>query len=122
MSTQNPMIVFSGSESRAADLMAYAESNGWLVLYEPNMLQTLGQVVFLYPNLVIIEDSDADLAQTVYSHLRSINTEPILILSDHPEDWDIPVGVNALVLPRTTHITELAETVLAMVYGELMTV
>lgn len=122
MSTQNPMVVFSGSEARAADLQAYAADNGWLVLYEPDMLQTLGQVVFFFPNIVIIEDDNEDLAQTVYMHLRSINTDPILILSDHAEDWDIPFGVNALVLPRATHINEIAETVLGMVYGELMTV
>jgi len=122
MSTQTPLIVFSGSEARAADLTAYAQSHGWLVLYEPDMLQTLGQVVFFYPNMVIIEDSDEDQAQTVYLHLCSVNTEPLLILSDHPENWEIPFGANVMLLPRHTHVDEIAETVLAMVYGELLPV
>lgn len=111
MSTQNPILVFSGSSFRAVELTAMATARGWLLLHETDMLQTLGQVVFFYPDIVIIEDADPEQAHEVFMHLHSVNAEPMLILTDNPETWDIARDTGATILRRDAATEHLAATI-----------
>ncbi|MCU0511514.1 MAG: hypothetical protein MUE40_02995 [Anaerolineae bacterium] len=113
MTTTNPILVFSGSAGLAAALADVAERRGWCVFYDSDMLGTLGQVTFFYPDLVIIEDTGA-AAQTVYMHLASVNTEPLLILSDQPSAWDVPAGAAVTILPRQMPLAALCAAVLRL--------
>lgn len=118
MSTTHPVIVYSGTLERTGDLQALAEARGWYVFSATAMLETLGQVVMFFPDVVILEDApDASLAHDIFDHLVSIQHEPILILSDTPEAWAFAADSMIQVMPRSSSTVAIAETLLAMTAG-----
>lgn len=118
MPTSHPVIVYSGTLERAENLNALAEARGWYVFSAASMLETLGQTVLFFPDVVILEDApDASLAHDIFDHLRSIQHEPILILSDTPEKWDITDDALIQIMPRSSNLLDIADTILAMSAG-----
>jgi hypothetical protein len=118
MSTTHPVIVYSGTLERTASLNALAEARGWYVFSASSMLETLGQTVMFFPDVVILEEApDASLAHDIFEHLVSIQHEPMLILSDTPEHWDVASDALIQVLPRSSSILDIADTLLAMTAG-----
>lgn len=120
MSTTHPVIVYSGTLERTGGLLALAEARGWHVFSAASMLETLGQVVMFFPDIVILEDApDASLAHDIFDHLMSIQHEPMLILSDTPENWSFAPNLLVQVMPRSSSTLEIAEAVLSITAGHI---
>lgn len=118
MSTTHPVIVYSGTLERTGALLALAEMRGWYIFSATSMLETLGQVVMFFPDVVILEDApDTSLTHDIFDHLTSIRHEPLLILSDMPEAWAFSPDAMIQVLPRSSSIQDIAEAVLTMTAG-----
>ncbi len=118
MSTTHPVIVYSGTLERTESLNTLAEARGWYVFSASSMLETLGQTVMFFPDVVILEDApDASLAHDIFDHLTSIQHEPMLILSDTPEDWEIASDSMIQVMPRSSSVLDIADTLLAITAG-----
>src|SRR5690606_3380219 len=85
---------------------------GWMILHPTNLIDMLGMAVFEYPDKIVIEDTPQnEVSQEVYRHLRSINLENILIITDEPHNWDIPFESAVRVLPLHTRIELLIEAI-----------
>ncbi|GAB4515588.1 MAG: hypothetical protein OHK0046_19360 [Anaerolineae bacterium] len=102
MTKQNPVIIYIGSQGEEFEALVQP----WIVIQPQEMMEALAMVLFWYPDLVILEETAA-FAHDIYMHLRSINMEDILILSDHPQDWEVPVGSAVQVLPLDTPLEAL---------------
>ncbi|GEM_PF-1069037 len=118
MSTEFPVFVFVGSAERRAHLETIAATRDWSIFeaaHDP-MFGTLAQVISFFPDAVIIEDTPAlsAVAHEVYRHITSVDYEPILILSDSPNTWQIAGGARAMVLPTDTSRYEIADAVRAL--------
>jgi len=94
MTLQHPTVLVIGSSERAEALQDYAT----MVFHPQDVMEALGMYIFHYPDVTIIEGHDPNAAE-VYMHLRSIDVESIVILTDTPDDWDIPASSAIYVLP-----------------------
>jgi hypothetical protein len=118
MSTQNLILVYFGTTSRAAALTKQADAEGSFVLHTDDVLDTLGQVVVMYPNVIIVDDTLPG-AVDVVMHLRSINADNLLILSDAPHVWGITPETSTVVLPHTSSTEAILAAARALATAEL---
>ena len=94
----NPVVVFVSNDEKSQATMT---DNNMLVFRADTLRDALAQIVFSYPDVIVIDASDDMLrAEDVYFHLRSIQHPPVLILSDVPARWDTAQVDNARVLPQ----------------------
>lgn len=110
MRTEKPvMIVYVGGADAASALHETVASAQWVVFHPQSMMEALGMVITYFPDLVIIEDDMRNrFAYEVYMHLRSINAQNLLVLTDHPGSWEIPADVMIPTLPRYTNAQDIA--------------
>lgn len=103
MSKLQPVIIYVGAYERARALQAAAAPRTWTILNPVDLMETLGMVIFEYPDVVVIEDTPENpIGREVYMHLGSIQMENILILTDAPYTWDIPFESAVRTLPLNT--------------------
>jgi hypothetical protein len=113
MSQETPIILYVGDsetgqwlESMIAPSYVYSQSE---------LLPALGIYASYMPDLVILDARTMpDLARQAYIHLRSIDAEQILIISDNIEDWEHPAEAQIQVL------TSLSKTDLLTTIGDLI--
>ncbi len=114
MSKQNPVVLFVGRAERAAVVYNQVDSEGWIVYHPAEMLEALGNYIFYYPDVVVIEDAaEVEFAAEVYDHLRSINAENIILLTDTPEQWEVPMDTYIRVLPLNIEADAIIDLVLS---------
>jgi hypothetical protein len=118
MSTQNLIMVYFGSTSRAEALIQLADSEGSYVVHTDDVMATLGQVVVMYPNVIIVDDTLPG-AVDVVMHLRSINISNLLILSDAPHLWNIAPETNTVILSSTSSSAAILAAARVLATGEL---
>jgi hypothetical protein len=83
MCVQNPLVLVFGDGERVA------ARPGWRIWAVDQAMDALAVVVFESPDVVVV-DTGADDARTVYRHLLSADFAPaLLVLTDHPETWSI---------------------------------
>jgi DNA-binding response OmpR family regulator len=102
---QTPTLIYVGDACHAGSLRAATSACGWHVLHSDQMLEALAMYVFYYPDLFVLDDTPGStLAADVYYHLLTVETPPVLILSDEPykEAWRGISSSHVLVLPRDT--------------------
>ena len=82
---KNPVVVFVADEKRSQEFM----NNSNLVTFGADtMYKALAQVIFSYPDVVVIDASDDMLrAEDTFFHLRTINHPPIIMLSNLRQRW-----------------------------------
>jgi DNA-binding response OmpR family regulator len=100
---QTPTIIYVGDAGRAGSVRAATSACGWHLLQSSQMLEALAMYVFYYPDLFVLDDMpDSTLAADVYYHLLTVETPPVLILSDEPykEAWRGISSSRVMVLPR----------------------
>jgi hypothetical protein len=115
MSSEYPMFVFVGTDTRRAELELIAANRDWYI-YEAQddaLYGTLAQVVAFFPDAVVIEDTGDLMLHETVMHLNSIHFEPLIILSDSPELWRTDAGARVAVLPRDTTPYEVLDAVRA---------
>ena len=83
MSQQRLVVLCVGNTHTEQWLTSTVEPYGGYVYRADELLQALGMYVTYTPDIVVLDAmAEPDLAQKVYSHLRTIEAEPILILDD----------------------------------------
>ena len=82
----NPVVVFVADEKRSQEFI----NNSELVTFGANnMHDALAQVIFSYPDAIVIDARDNMLrAEDTFFHLRTINHPPIIMLSNLRQRWD----------------------------------
>ena len=89
MSQETPILLYVGNDEMGQWLETIIASQNGYVYTEHELLSALGLYVSYMPDLVVLDARALpDLARQVYSHLRSIDAENIVILDDNPEDWE----------------------------------
>ena len=118
MSTQNLILVYFGTTERAEALMQLADDEGSFVLHTEDTLATLGQVVVMYPHVIIVDDAQPG-AVDVVMHLHSIHVGNILILSDVAHAWNTSPEARTMVLPNNSSSATIFAAAQALAMGEL---
>ncbi|MBK8025252.1 MAG: hypothetical protein IPK19_28660 [Chloroflexi bacterium] len=116
MSADTPMIVFVGSDAQRAELESQAAYRSWYV-FEPTedaLFGPLAQVVTFFPDAVVVEDTGDPLQHEVARHLASIDFQPLVLLTDHPEAWRAEDGAFDVVLPRDARAYEVLDALRAL--------
>lgn len=106
MSKQNPVVIYVGSEVNAQALTENTRFDGWMVLRPQDMEDALAMHIFEYPDVIVIEDS-IDFGRDVFSHLRSVDEECLVLLTDQPETWSVPFGSLIRVISQDASTYEL---------------
>jgi len=103
----NPVVVFVADEKRSQEFI----NNSNLVTFgADNMHGALAQVLFSYPDVIVIDARDSMLrAEDTFFHLRSINHPPIIILSNLRQRWDTSGENDVIVMSEYSANGEIEE-------------
>jgi hypothetical protein len=83
-------------------------------------MEALAMQVFYYPDAVVIEDSpELDFADEVYAHLRSINADSLLVLSNSPIAWAAPEETSVRMMPLDSSSAAIAAELLDFISAEM---
>jgi len=95
MSQENPIVLYVGDTETEQWLAASLEPYGGYVYREDELLRILGLHVTYMPDLVVLDArATPELARKVFSHLLTVDAEPILVLDDCVDDY--PDGIRVL--------------------------
>ncbi len=76
-------ILYIGDRQRGQSFVNAAEKQGWTVYRPEETMEALGLYVTYWPDITILdENARPEMASEVYFHLRSIQAQPLLILTD----------------------------------------
>lgn len=118
MYRENFFILYAGEIERGTSLQKAVEPNGWKVKIALELGQALAIHLFYFPDVVIIDDiGESELAALTCEHLLSIGAEPLLIWANDidPEKWNLPAKQTVQILPQSTKIDEVVDTVTRLV-------
>jgi hypothetical protein len=116
MTKINPVIVYVGELNRALALQAAVKPCGWTILFPEETMEALAMQVFYYPDAFVIEESAAnDSAREVYAHLRSVEAENLVVLTNAATSWGIPADSTICALPTYVSVEALVNTLTEMV-------
>lgn len=76
----NQFILYIGTPEKGQALAAQVEARGGYVYLPENLMQALGMYITYMPQIVVI-DMAVDYAQEAYDHLRSVDAEPLVLLT-----------------------------------------
>lgn len=120
MSKTHPIILVIGDGKTRRDLYTWASDYDWHIISSDEMMDALAQYMFYVPDIILIDDAaDAVLADDVYFHLRSIDAQPVLVLSDLPGRWSIPAGASIQILPTCSDERAIVRAITQLVQGDL---
>lgn len=109
----NPIVVFVTDDEQSQAAM---QDSNLLIFAAQTTRDALAQVVFSYPDIIVIDARDDMLrAEDVYFHLRSIEHPPVVILSDMPQRWDTSRSQRITVLPEDSNM----QTIITAMYALL---
>jgi len=79
-------------------------------------MEALAMQVFYYPDAFVIEESATnDNARDVYAHLRSVEAENLVVLTNAAASWGIPNESAIRALPIYTSVEALIDALTDMV-------
>ncbi len=92
----NSLMLYVGKLEAGQALAALAEQHNDYVYLPDSMMEALGMYITYFPRVTII-DMSVDYAPEVFDHLRSVDADPIVLLSD----YDLPIIASSIyTLPR----------------------
>lgn len=96
------VILYVGDRERAEQIGARVASRDWHVMPATAWQQALGMYVTYWPDTVVLDLRHGDAAERVYSHLRSMNVGPMVLVGDSAElaGWETGITPDMCVLPR----------------------
>ena len=110
MSEKLLQVMYVGGADSVSALQETVDTSVWTIFHPQELLESLGMYVTYFPDVVIIEDDIRnEIAYEVYMHLRSIEAENLLILTDHPGSWEIPPETGIRTLPRYSNAQEIVD-------------
>lgn len=89
---EHSLILYVGEREAGQTLAEIVEPEGGFVYLPENLMQALGMYITYFPQVIVI-DMVVPYAEEVYSHLRSVDAKPIVLLG---EDRLRPASVYAL--------------------------
>ncbi len=96
------IMIYVGDPTRGRMLQMAGDQYGWSVLLPTEMLEALGMYVVYFPDLVIIDTAtNYALAEGVFTHLRSVDAQGLLVLADTAESgpWNMLLPPTVQVVP-----------------------
>ena len=75
------LILYVGELAAGEALATAAEANGHYVYLPHTTMQALGMYITYMPHVIVIDMETAN-AQEVYEHLRSVDAQPMVLLSE----------------------------------------
>ncbi len=78
---QNLLILYVGDPDAGRALAALIEPLGGYVYLPDSLMQALGMYITYFPQVVVI-DMALDYAPEALEHLRSVDADPLLLLTD----------------------------------------
>lgn len=119
MSKEMPLVIYVGGDSRGERLAGRAAELGWTVLTASQERQALGMWVMYMPDLVVIDGADnASGAHYVYTHLRSVEASPLLLLSTR-QFQPVVHGEGVQTLPSASTESDILITAAGLLQGAL---
>lgn len=113
MSTEFLTVLYVGNANAGARFATHAEGRGWYVYVAESLFEALGAYAMYFPDVIILDDAqDRDMVHAAYFHLASVNAQPVLILTDNPGVWELPLHLVARMLPANADLTQLTEAVI----------
>ena len=111
MPVQHPIILYVGDPQRGQAFEIWAEAHEWLVYRPQEVMEALGLYITYMPDITIL-DADAlpETVAEVYFHLRSVEANPLLVLT-HDLDWDIDADEDVYTVSPVINNYELMETI-----------
>ena len=97
------LILYLGEREAGEALAAQVEQAGGFVYLPDSLMQALGMYITYFPDVIII-DMSLSYAQEAYDHLRSVDAEPIILLTD-----EYIRSTSVFALPRETSAEALVE-------------
>src|SRR5262245_46315608 len=89
MSQERLVVLCVGGADTERWIASSIEPYGGYVYRADDLTHALGMYVSYMPELVVLDTKNApELATQVYTHLRSIDVEPILILDHESKTWN----------------------------------
>lgn len=101
----NALILYIGEREAGEALAARAEAESGYVYLPDSLMQALGMYITYFPDVVVI-DMSLLYAQEVYDHLRSVDAEPIILLTD-----EYVRSMSVITLPRGSSAEALLEAI-----------
>jgi hypothetical protein len=77
----NQLILYIGTPEKGQALAVEVEARGGYVYLPQHLMQALGMYITYMPQIIVI-DMALDWAQEAYDHLRSVDAEPLVLLTD----------------------------------------
>jgi hypothetical protein len=77
----NSLILYIGEREAGLALSDAIQQRGGFVYLPENLMQALGMYVTYFPHITVI-DMQTAWAQEVYAHLRSVDAQPLVLLTD----------------------------------------
>lgn len=99
------LILYIGEREAGEALAARVEQDGGFVYLPESLMQALGMYITYFPDMVVI-DMSLSYAQEAYDHLRSVDAEPIILLTD-----EYIRSTSIFALPRDSSAEAVAQTV-----------
>ncbi len=91
MSLQHPNILYVGNVAAGKVLLQTVTPDGWWVYQPSETLEALGIYITYLPDITVIDASvQPDFTGEVYEHLRSIQAQPLLVLTNDPT-WNAQI-------------------------------
>ena len=112
----NPVVVFVADEKRSQE---FIDNTNIVTFGADNMHDALAQVIFSYPDVIVIDARDNMLrAEDTFFHLRSINHPPIVMLSNLRQRWDTSGENDVVVMSEYSATYEIEETIRSILSGK----
>lgn len=112
----NPVVVFVTDDNRS---QAFMKATDLVTFGADNMRDALSQVIFSYPDVIVIDASQEMLrAEDTFFHLRTINHPPIIVLSNVVGRWEMHGGNPVIIMPEDSSDYQIEETIRAVLANE----
>lgn len=80
----NQLILYIGTPEKGQALAVQVEAQGGCVYLPEHLMQALGMYITYMPQITVI-DMAVGWAQEAYDHLRSVDAEPLVLLTLQPQ-------------------------------------
>jgi hypothetical protein len=96
MSKENPNVLYIGADEADGARLTMAAPHTWSIHLPTKLMQALGMYIWYVPDVTVI-DMCAPYAVDVYQHLRTVDADPIILLTDDL----FPADARVYTLPRS---------------------
>ncbi len=113
MSAETLRVLYVGKAMDGETFKACAEGQNWYVYLAETHLQALGIFIHCYPEVIVLNaTTDPAFMDEIYEHFRTVDSTPIVILSEESIEVDEATRVVSPDIPFSTLTVVIQELVM----------